>query len=235
MEILEREISRTVMIDEKEEVEVKKLGDIIDPEQDVWEIQGNQIIKHTGILKLAEYVGATWDVPRLEDTPNNYNNRGFYYMITCRFPDGSCSFESGEASEATTKNPYKQSVAIKRGMDRSFLRSSYMKMYDIYSEEEADAFKQEKPAVDSEEVEKLLEKQKRYNDMIAQLKNIVALPDEDDEYPKAYVVEVWDIHQDKEYLKKLCTHENNAIRWVAQQKLKEVETAEKEKEEKQTA
>lgn len=240
MDVLERQVVKGELVDgEYQTQEVKKIKEIIDLDMDVWEADGRVIITHNGVLKLAEFVGATWDEPRLDDRPRRENDNGFYYLITCRFPDGSSSFESGEASDLNTDKDrksidyrYKQSMALKRGMDRSFLRSTFMKLYDVYSEEEAEYFKnnstnalKKKLRQAEETVGKFVEKQKRMKSMVFEFYEYVALDDQDAKYPKEYVVNVWRNYKDLDYLKQLLEEKKGekVLHWSIQQIIREAE------------
>lgn len=231
MELLDRDVYK---MKDNEIIETKKVKDIVDPDQDVWVSKTGQVIlKHEGILKLAEFVGATWDEPRKEDTPSPTNNRGFYYIITCRFPDGTSSFEAGEANDENTEKgsfsqKYKQSIAIKRGMDRSFLRSSYMKMYDIYSAEEADSFKQDRLKQLEEENNMFKTQLQNKNKMVQQMTEFVTLEHEDPKYPGTRVIDIWNVHKDEAYIEQLMTHQDPVIAWLAKGLLQKIHRSKKE-------
>lgn len=241
--ILERVVSKGKMNDGIFEViEEKKVKEIIDPETDVWEARGKVIISHNGVLKLAAYVGATWDEPRLDDKPREENGNGFYYIITCRFPDGTSSFETGEASDYNTDAKrmtldyrYKQSMAIKRGMDRSFLRSAYMKMYDVYSEEEAEDFKEDIKTL-KQTISKLRKNESKMKAIIYEIKDYIALGPDDEKYPNEYIVNIWKNYRDIEYLQELKETKKNekallfAINQVLREAKNELKKLEEEKE-----
>lgn len=226
MELMERSVRGVI----NGEPVGKKVKEILS-EEDVWVSQSGQtILKHEGVLKLAEFVGAFWDIPRLDDTPTHLNDKGFYYLITCQFPDGSNSFESGEASDFNTEkgsisHKYKQSIALKRGMDRSFLRSSYMKMYDVYSAEEADVFKGDRLKMLENENTQLRDQLLAKNKMLMQLTEYMNLPADDTKYPGIRVMDVWNLHKDIEYIKSLTEHSDEVIAWMGKGLLARIERA----------
>lgn len=234
MELLEREVRK---MKDGAWVETKMVKEIIDTDQDIWITKNNQtLLKHEAILKLAEYVGAVWEEPRREDTPSSTNDKGFYYLVTCKFPDGTSNFESGEANDLNTeKNTisqrYKQSVAIKRGMDRSFLKSSYMKMYDVYSAEEVDSLKADQLKELETQNELLRSELQTKSRLAQQMVESITLDDEDTKYPNLRLVDIWNIHRDEAYMEELNLHPDRVISWVARgllQKIKSIREKEDE-------
>lgn len=230
MDFLEKEIKKIINVAGEIKEEIKTIGEIINAEKDVLQLEnGNYVIRKSGIQKMADYVGAYWKKPEVIDTPTINNNKGFYVIVECVFPDGTSNFAPGESSEKNNKfvSDYMFITAVNRAKAASFLRSSYMELHDVYSDDEADAFqekmKENSGSVNKKEMEKLAVKQKQYVSMIQEMSKLIALPDEDEEYPKAYVYEVWDIHKDLDYLKKLTEHENKVIQFIAKNKLKEAE------------
>lgn len=240
MEFLERTIKR-IYEDENGALqkEEKQIKDVIDTENEAIKMDnGNYIIRKTGIQKMADYVGAVWRKPEIVDTPNINNGKGFYVISECVFPDGSVNYAPGESSEKNNKivDKYMFITAVNRANAASFLRSPYMGLYDAYSDEEADEFEKEvsqsKNNRKNEQLnKKIQEMQKKYNTIISKMSKYVALPDADEEYPKAYIHDLWDVHQDIEYLEKIAnTSESDELRFVARTKLKEVKEAEMKEE-----
>jgi hypothetical protein len=232
--LLERLVKRIYEENGEQKEEFKMVREIIsdDPRDgDVWETgDGKVVVSHPGIKKLADFVGAYWEEPRLDDRPNTNNDKGFYFHFTCVFPDGSKGHEVGSANDRTTKNELSNSIkyemAYKRGQDRSFLNSSYMKMYDIYSADEADAWSKE------EMLKRQLEQKDRYikqiinqgksqiavkDEVIRKYVNFsdvllryVALPKDDEKYPSEYISTIIE-REDYEYVQELINHEDKQI------------------------
>ena len=218
MELLDREV---IKMKDGEVIETKTVKEVIDTDNDIWMTkQGQFVLKHEGVLKLADFVGATWDEPRKEDVPSAMNDKGFYYLFTCRFPDGSSSLESGEANDLNTgkgtlSHRYKQSMALKRGMDRSFLRSSYMKMYDVYSAEEADDFTQDRLKHLQQENAAMKTQLHSKTKLVQQMTEFISLDADDEKYPNQRVLDIWNVHRDEEYLGVLSSHADPVISWMA--------------------
>lgn len=225
MDILERKIKKLIKNGEEVTEEYKTIGEIIDPEKDVVPTDdGVIVLRRRGVEKLADYVGAAWGKPDVIMSVQNECR----VLVECIFPDGTSNFGPGESSPKNTKigAEFPLTTAINRAKSISFLRSQYIGMYDVFSDVEADAFQKQTSsngAQNNAEVEKLVETQKKYKTMINEMAKLVALPDEDEEYPKAYINEIWEIHKDLDYLKKLTESDEKVIQWIAKQKLKEIE------------
>jgi len=225
MELLERKIKRIVKEGEESKEEFKTIGEILDPEKDIVPTDdGVLVIRRRGVEKLADFVGATWGKPEVIMSTSSEVR----LIIECFFPDGTSNFGPGETSPKNTNigADFPFTTAINRARSISFLRSPYIGLYDVFSDVESDAFQKKNNkanAANNEEVENLREAQKKYKQMIAEMSKLIALPDEDEEYPKAYVSEIWDVHKDLTYLEKLSESEDKVIQWTARQKLREVE------------
>lgn len=228
MDILEKDVRRIYVENDETKVEWKKVKEVLDAEKDlVVSDEGTVIIKRQGIQKLAKFVGATWKKPEIVDTPTVNNGKAYCVLSECVFPDGTTNIGAGESNEKNTKigGDFRFMTAINRANAISFLRSPYMDMYDVFSDEEAEAFQKQTSAKLQKDNQKLLDKQRQYSTMITEMSRLIALPDEDDQYPKAYVTDVWDVHRDLNYLKELTNHTDKVIQFVAKQKVREVETS----------
>lgn len=241
--LLERLVKRIFTEEGEQKEEYKKVKEVIseDPRDgDVWETgDGKVVISHTGIKKLADYVGAEWDEGELDDRPNSNNDKGFYFRITCRFPDGSKSKEVGSAHDKNAKGDislsHKYEMAYKRAQDRAFLNSSYMKMYDVYSAEESDSWSKE------EMLKRQLEQQERYiKETLAngnaqlqakedtlrryiafsdRLLYYVALPQDDEKYPGEHITSIIE-REDYEYLQRLQKSDDKTMVYIVNRLLK---------------
>lgn len=213
-----------------------------------YEDSGKVGLTHRGINKLGKWIGIRWDIPRVDDTPRQENHFGFYYTVTCIFPDGERVHRSGEASDRNTDDfsgKFKQNQAEIRAMNKAFLRSNYMELFDMYSEEEADDFRikkmdalsaenerlrHEHKAVVASMVENCKEKVTKYSDMIKAMAKMVALPKEDDTYPSETLWAVLHQHKDDVKLQEIATSDHHVLAFTARTLLKEKETIEQEKE-----
>jgi len=242
----ERLVKRVYEENGEKKEEVKKISEIISlnkKDGDSWEtVDGKKVISHQGILKLADFVGAHWLEPRIDDKPNSNNDRGFYFHFTCVFPDGSTAMEVGSANDINARsdisNQHKYEMAYKRGMDRSFLNSRYMKLYDVYSADEADTWSKEKmleAQLEAKEkqikeyTEKLMDeimkrkeetaKVVKRNEFIDKLITYMALPEGDGKYPRTYIQLIIE-DGDTDYVENLKQHEDENIRFAAVRLLK---------------
>lgn len=185
----------------------KKVSEIIDIDSHTWSIDDNIIIKHEGILLLRKFTGATFLPIRLISEPTQFNNNGYVFECSVQFPDGEISTEIGEASNINTdgfSQKYKPSMAFKRGYDRAFLRSNYIGLFEVYSEEESDDFKESHS----------IQYSHKQNELYLNFpdRNLLTLPDTDEKYPNQNIVEdVTKIHKDFTYLSKIIkNYPNNA-------------------------
>lgn len=122
---------------------LKKISEIIDIEKHTWTTEnGNIIMKHEAILRLRKHTGARFLKPELQSEISNPGN--VVFLCAVEFPDGEISFEIGESNNENTKGwskGIKPTMAFKRGYDRAFLRSDYISLFEVYSEEESEDFK----------------------------------------------------------------------------------------------
>lgn len=227
-----------------EEVAELKIGDIIDPKMDIWldNRTGKPMLNHTGTLKISQAIGVSWDEPRLDDRPNSNNEKGFYYLVTCRFVDGTSFPATGEANDINTEKnspsySFKQNQAIVRGMNKALIRG--LGLYGlIWTEDEAEEFK--KPAVlklKEEYEEKLNQLNKKWKEresgllkLIDGMMKLVALPEDDEKYKKEYIVDVLNEFKDTDYVNELKKSDDKIIGFVANQVLKEFSKKDEKKE-----
>ena len=219
--LLTREITRQVEVDEDGEKvtknETEELKNILNDEKDIWLANDNYIISHKGIQKLAQWVGAYWEkYPKVVSEPKPENKFRDAFLCTCYFPDGTFHTEVGEASNENTSRgisqSYKMTMALKRGNDKAFLRSAYVGLFDVYSEDESEDFKPPKPQYP----------------FSGESLRYIALREDDVKYPNVHLLDIWTEHKDKEYIEVLTLHEDPMIRMVAKGMLHRIEKIEQE-------
>jgi hypothetical protein len=239
-ELLEHPVKRGKMVSGKFEVEeTKMLGEVLGRVEkyiDFYEDSGLPLINHRGILKLVYWIGGRILEPRKEDVPRQENHRGYAYLMSIEFPDGEISYQTGEASELNTDDrnasgKYKQNQAFIRGLNKAFLRSNYIGLLDIFSEEEAEEFKT--PAVErvaneyklkiKEMIKGWKEKEKRYGVMIREMIPYIALPEDDEDFPNEKVKNVLHHHEDLRKMKEILRGEDKILKFAVKNLLKEFE------------
>lgn len=108
------------------------------------------IISHNGCLKINE---------KLENKvkPNCFvlDKEGYNGSLVYTYVDED-TFEVGEVSPENCKNSYPYAMALKRCFDRVVLKKSRLAYAGIYSEAEADEFKEPVEVIDNSEVLKQL-------------------------------------------------------------------------------
>ena len=108
-------------------------------EDELWEVHGSTwCVKHKALERIAAEVGIVWEKPELKvcDMAN-----GLIAILVGGKLGDHVEFSFGEASPKNNKNSYPIAMAEKRAKDRVILKLLAVHG-DIYSEEEADDFKQ---------------------------------------------------------------------------------------------
>ena len=107
---------------------------------DVWNCHGTWVAYHKAIERIAAEQGVQFDPPvALEaKTPT------VAVLVTARFGEKS-EWSIGEAAPNNCKNAYPWAMAEKRAKDRAALK--VLGLHGLYSEEEADDFKEAAPKV----------------------------------------------------------------------------------------
>lgn len=248
MDILEKMVKRFKEEDgsSQKEYEYLAIGDIIDPDRDGWYVNNMYVLKHAGIQKLATWMRADWTETEVVDKPTRENDRGYAVKATCTFPDGSVSKRLGSANDKNTfdknnpnnriANNYKLEIAEKRAMDRSFLRSQYVGLPEVYSEEESHTFANQH--VDdlknqNAAMKNTLEREKK---MLYAMKDYIPIKDDTSDFYNRLIVDIPKEDGGIDYLEALVKNEevDRVHRLVARMVLKEwkekEEIAEKEEE-----
>lgn len=114
------------------------------------------IISHNGCLKINDHQDENLKFrPSCVSGPDKAGfNNSLVYTYSC---DDQGVYEIGEASAVNCKNAYPYAMAFKRLFDRVILKISKLAFYGVYSDSEADEFKD--PQVPKEETTKEAPKQ----------------------------------------------------------------------------
>lgn len=149
---------------EEDSFEIKTVGQIIDPEKDIWfsKQKKKPILKETGTRKLILESGATFPkiipIEKQSDAPSR-DREQVWIEATVLFPDGTTHEEYGIANRMNCPDNISQAnlpiMARKRAMHRAFFRSDYIGLYDVYDENETLDVKNEKEQL---EIRKLRDK-----------------------------------------------------------------------------
>jgi hypothetical protein len=112
---------------------------------DVWEVQGNPVVKHQALERLSSALRIIWHKPEVLRSERDEA----VLIVTGNLPSGPSEWSIGEAvigQNLLARNKtaiYPYAMAEKRAKDRVILKLAGL--YGSHSEEEADDFKQEPP------------------------------------------------------------------------------------------
>lgn len=110
------------------------------PEDALWDCHGTWVAYHKAIERIAAKAGVVFDMPQVIEA----NTAAKTATIAVRGVMGDrAEWSFGEASPANNKNAYPFAMAEKRAKDRVVIK--LVGLSGIYSEEEADDFKPQKP------------------------------------------------------------------------------------------
>ena len=114
-----------------------------------WDCHGTRVILHKALEKIAAKKGIAFDAPvHLVTDPAN---KQVAIQVTGRLGDME-AWSIGEVSPANCKNAYPFAMAEKRAKDRVILKLAGLHGY-VYSEDEAEEFKEAKPSEDNDLLE----------------------------------------------------------------------------------
>jgi len=197
--------------------ETKKISEIINISKHTWQTaSGNIVMKHEAILLLRKFTGARFLKPELQKEISNPGN--VVYLCIVEFPDGEISYEIGESNNGNTvgwSRDIKPTMAFKRGHDRAFLRSDYIGLFEVFSEEESEDFKQPHLPVqdlNSQEEQQQIQPNQTVVQQSSEVNNAgsseqvginpaLFLPSTDVKYPAKHIIEdVLKQHKDFDYL-----------------------------------
>lgn len=108
---------------------------------DFWELpqkKGTWIAKHSALEIVATKANIVWSMPQIIEADGG---NGIAAMVVMGTMDNRSEWATGEASNKNNKNSYPWAMAEKRGKDRVVLKLSGIAGL-VYSEDEADDFKQ---------------------------------------------------------------------------------------------
>lgn len=124
---------------------IKKLmADYSLTDDEVWQVHGSTwVVKHKAIERIGARLGIVWERPQVLE--GSTADKIVVVLVTGHIREGDgpgrSEWSFGEASPANNKNAYPWAMAEKRGKDRVILK--FLAAHgDVYSEEEADDFKQ---------------------------------------------------------------------------------------------
>ena len=104
---------------------------------DFWKCHNSYILTHDAVTKIANYEQI--EMVSIESILSTDTNVRF--LITMKDRKGKQVTTVGEASKMNCKNVYYGAMAEKRGIDRAVLKLINAYEYGVYSEVEADDFK----------------------------------------------------------------------------------------------
>lgn len=115
-------------------------------DDEVWQVHGSTwVVKHKAVERIGAQLGVVWDAPQVIE--GSTADKTVVVLVTGRLPGKNSGtfarieWSFGEASPANNKNAYPWAMAEKRGKDRVILK--FLAAHgDLYSEEEADDFRQ---------------------------------------------------------------------------------------------
>jgi len=109
-----------------------------------WDCHGTWVCKHHALEKAAARAGVKWQAPQILESESS---KAVAVLATGSIGDYS-EWSIGEASPKNNKNAYPWAMAEKRAKDRVILKLLGF-AGEVYSEEEADDFKADKPGNDA--------------------------------------------------------------------------------------
>jgi hypothetical protein len=121
----------------------------VNPSEATWECHGTWVIYHRYLERIADKAGITFDTPEFVHT--DVKAKEAVLLVTGHMGDKS-AWSIGEATNYNNKNPYPFAMAEKRGKDRVILKLAGLSGH-VYSEEEADDFKDRAPNPPPKQVE----------------------------------------------------------------------------------
>jgi hypothetical protein len=109
--------------------------------QATWNCHGTPVILHKALEKIAIKENIVFDAPTIIES--NIKEKHVAICVTGH-KDDATAWSIGEAAPYNTTNKYPYAMAEKRAKDRVILKLLELSG-DVYSEEEADEFKNQKP------------------------------------------------------------------------------------------
>jgi hypothetical protein len=119
---------------------LKEIG--MTAQQAGWNCHGTYVLLHKALEKVAVHKKIIFNEPTVLES--NSEKKIVSLLVTGSMGDSS-EWSIGEASPSNNKNSYPYAMAEKRAKDRVILKLVGLHG-DVYAEDEADAFKEERPA-----------------------------------------------------------------------------------------
>tara|TARA_S200002703_G_scaffold137757_1_gene127725 strand:+ start:2779 stop:3504 length:726 start_codon:yes stop_codon:yes gene_type:complete len=119
---------------------LKEIG--MTPNQAGWNCHGTYVLLHKALEKVAVHKKIVFSQPSILEC--NSEKKVVSLLVTGNMGDKS-EWSIGEASPSNNKNSYPYAMAEKRAKDRVILKLVGLHG-DVYAEDEADAFKEERPS-----------------------------------------------------------------------------------------
>ena len=116
------------------------------PETAGWDCHGTFVLLHKALERVAAHKEITFDAPTI--VQSDINSKTVAVLVTGHLGDKS-EWSFGEAAPYNNKNAYPFAMAEKRAKDRVILKLVGLHGY-VYSEDEADDFKEARPAITEE-------------------------------------------------------------------------------------
>ena len=125
----------------------------VDPREACWDCHGTWVIYHKYLERIADKNGIVFDAPQI--LACDLDKKAAAICVTGHLGDRS-AWSFGEATKDNNKNPYPLAMAEKRAKDRVILKLAGLSGH-IYSDNEADVFKESRPPVPSAPPERNLD------------------------------------------------------------------------------
>jgi len=139
------------------------------PDQAGWNCHGTYVLLHKALEKVAVKKGIVFNEPTILEC--NSENRIVSLLVTGKMGDKS-EWSIGEASPSNNKNSYPYAMAEKRAKDRVILKLVGLHG-DVYAEDEADAFKEERPVeINGGTLEKGFKKEEEVKEKTISVKDV---------------------------------------------------------------
>ena len=120
----------------------------INPAEALWDCHGTWVIYHRFCEIIAVKAGISFDPPFVVE--NRGLEKSVAIVVTGSINGGRSEWSVGEASPGNNKNSYPYAMAEKRAKDRVILKLVGLSGF-VYSEEEADDFKDSRPQAPAQE------------------------------------------------------------------------------------
>lgn len=121
---------------------MKILSEFGEDSSALWNCHGTQVILHKALERIADKAGIKFDAPQIVETDAA---KKIAVICVTGHRDKATAWSFGEAMPSNNKNSYPFAMAEKRAKDRVILKLIGISG-DVYSEEEADDFKNARPA-----------------------------------------------------------------------------------------